>query len=192
MGKSRRSRSRASTSPRFFRCCNIHFAGFSEKRPSRVLPTITEMTVMFLFLAVRRKNKGQLIRGTDRLAAQAALTVLRTAFRARSERVHLVAGWSDVGYTIRQLRLRHRQRIEGFAQQLDSASLCHEVPGEQVMGRSPGRSGAPAPHILGEGLVRRLDQDAGIIRRKREVRIDFEQLVNKRANLAAAGVARFD
>ena len=29
-------------------CCKIHFAGFSEKRPSRVLPTMTEMTVMLL------------------------------------------------------------------------------------------------------------------------------------------------
>ena len=28
---------------RFFRRCKIHFAGFSEKRPSRVLPTMTEM-----------------------------------------------------------------------------------------------------------------------------------------------------
>src|SRR6267378_3931370 len=110
----------------------------------------------------------------------------------RSEGVHFIAGWSDVGYTIRQLRLRHRERIEGFAQQLDLASLCHQVPGEQMMGRSPGRSGAPAPYIFGERLVRRLDQDAGIIGREREVRIDFEQLVNKRANLAAAGVARFD
>src|ERR1700724_875950 len=61
-----------------------------------------------------------------------------------------------------------------------------------MMGHSPGRSGAPAPYILGERLVRRLNQDAGIIRREREVRIDFEQIVNKRANLAAAGVARFD
>src|SRR6266852_6388852 len=108
-----------------------------------------------------------------------------TIVRSRSERVHLVAGWSDIGYTIRQLRLRHRQRIEGFAQQLDPASLCHQVPGEQMMGRSPGRSGAPAPYIFGERLVRRLDQDTGIIRREREVRIDFEQLANKCANLAA-------
>src|SRR5258706_5201367 len=60
IGKSRRSRSRASTPSRFFRCCKIHFAGFSEKRPSRVLPTIAEMTVMRLLLAVRRK-KGRLI-----------------------------------------------------------------------------------------------------------------------------------
>src|SRR5216683_2671731 len=56
IGKSRRSRSRASTPPRFFRCCRIHFAGFSEKRPSRVLPTMTEMTVILLILAVRQKH----------------------------------------------------------------------------------------------------------------------------------------
>jgi hypothetical protein len=64
----------------------------------------------------------------------------------------LVAGWSDVGYTIRQLCLRHHQRIEGFAQQLDPASLCHQVPGEQMMSRSAGRRGAPTSYILGEGL----------------------------------------
>src|SRR5207244_12086153 len=57
--------------------------------------------------------------------------------RARSERVHLVAGWCDIGNSIRQLRLRHRQRIEGFAQQLDLTSLCHQVPSEQLMERSP-------------------------------------------------------
>src|SRR5260370_40787008 len=34
----------------------IHFAGFSEKRPSRVLPTMTEMTVMLLILAIRRTH----------------------------------------------------------------------------------------------------------------------------------------
>jgi hypothetical protein len=34
--------------------------------------------VMFLFLAIRRKDRGQWIRGTDRLAAQAALTILHT------------------------------------------------------------------------------------------------------------------
>ena len=78
---------------------------------------------------------------------------------ARSEWVRLVVGWSDVGYTIRQLCLRHRQQIEGFAQQLDPASLCHQVPGEQMMSRSPGRRGAPTPYILGDGLVRRLDRD---------------------------------
>src|SRR5712672_2948477 len=65
----------------------------------------------------------------------------------RSEGVHFIAGWSDVGYTIRQLRLRHRERIEGFAQQLDLASLCHQVPGEQMMGRSPGRSGTGVRYI---------------------------------------------
>src|SRR6266849_10340458 len=62
IGKSRRSRSRASTPSRFFRCCKIHFAGLSEKRPSRVLPTMTEMTVMLLLLTVSRKKKGRLIR----------------------------------------------------------------------------------------------------------------------------------
>src|SRR5882672_3786376 len=46
IGKSRRSSSRASTPRRFFKCCSIHCAGFSENRPCRVLPTITEMTVM--------------------------------------------------------------------------------------------------------------------------------------------------
>src|ERR1700730_796012 len=58
IGKSRRSRSRASTPSRFFRCWKIHFAGFSEKRPSRVLPIMTEMTVMLLLLTVSRKKKG--------------------------------------------------------------------------------------------------------------------------------------
>src|ERR1700730_9862136 len=51
IGKSRRSRSRASTPSRFFRCCRIQCAGLSEKRPSRVLPTMTEMTGMILLLA---------------------------------------------------------------------------------------------------------------------------------------------
>src|SRR5260221_7391499 len=87
----------------------------------------------------------------------------------RSEGVHFIAGSSDVGYTIRQLRLRHRERIEGFAQQLDLASLCHQVPGEQMMGRSPGRSGTGVRYILGECLFRRLDQDSGIVRGEREV-----------------------
>src|SRR3981189_3903429 len=97
----------------------------------------------------------------------------------RSEGVHFIAGWSDVGYTIRQLRLRHRERIEGFAQQLDLAGLCHQVPGEEMMGGPTGRRRAPTSYVLGEGLVRRLDQDAGIIRREREVGIDFEQPLNK-------------
>src|SRR5712691_6866907 len=56
IGKSRRSRSRASTPLRFFRCCKIHFAGFSENRPSRVLPTMTEMTVMLLTLSVTQST----------------------------------------------------------------------------------------------------------------------------------------
>src|SRR5438445_11747266 len=53
--------------------------------------------------------------------------------RTRSERVHLVAGSSDIGDSIRQLRLRHRQRIEGFAQQLDLTSLSQQVPGDQMV-----------------------------------------------------------
>jgi hypothetical protein len=36
-----------------------------------VLPTMTEMTVMLLLLAVRRKKKGGLTRETDCLSAQA-------------------------------------------------------------------------------------------------------------------------
>src|ERR1700730_2523194 len=58
IGKSRRSSSRASTPSRFFKCCRIHCAGFSEKRPSRVLPTMTEMTVMLLLLAVRKLGRA--------------------------------------------------------------------------------------------------------------------------------------
>src|SRR5207244_6223701 len=90
--------------------------------------------------------------------------------RARSERVHLVAGWCDIGNSIRQLRLRHRQRIEGFAQQLDLTSLCHQVPSEQLMERSPRRSSARVCHILGERLFRRLDEDMDIGRGECEVR----------------------
>jgi len=82
--------------------------------------------------------------------------------RTQSERVHLVAGRSDIGGSIRQLRLRHRQRVEGFAQQLDLTSLCHQIPSEQMMDRSPGRSGACVRHILGERLLRRLDEDSGL------------------------------
>src|SRR6266850_3005768 len=104
----------------------------------------------------------------------------------RSEGVHFIAGWSDIGNTIRQLRLRHRQRIEGFAQQLDLASLCHQVTSEQVMDCSPGRSGARVRNILGESLLRRLDEDMDIVSREREVRIELEQLLNERGDLAAA------
>ena len=109
--------------------------------------------------------------------------------RTRSERLHLVAGSSDIGDSIRQLRLRHRQRIEGHAQQLDLTSLGHQVPGEQMMERSPGRSGARVRHILGEGLFRRLDEDMDIVRREREVRIECQQLVKEPRDLTAAGVA---
>jgi DNA-binding transcriptional LysR family regulator len=46
--------------------------------------------------------------------------------------VHLVSGWSDIGDSIRQLRLRHRQRVKCFANQLDLTRLGHHVPGEQM------------------------------------------------------------
>src|SRR5580765_7060983 len=56
MGKSRRSRSRAATSFRLRRCWKIHWEGFSENRPSRVLPTITEMIVMCFISSVWMRN----------------------------------------------------------------------------------------------------------------------------------------
>ena len=56
---------------------------------------------------------------------------------------------------------------------LDLTSLCHQVPSEQMMERSPGRSGARVRHILGERLLRRLDEDMDVVRREREVRIKF-------------------
>src|SRR6266851_10450357 len=115
-----------------------------------------------------------------------------TLARTRSEGVHLVAGWSDIGDSIRQLRLRHRQRIEGFAQQRYLTSLCHQVPSEQMMERSPGRSRTRVRYILGERLFRRLDEDMDVVRREREVRVEFEQLAKERGDLAAARVARFD
>jgi hypothetical protein len=65
-------------------------------------------------------------------------------------------------------------------------------PSEQMMGRSPGRGGARVRHILGERLFRRLDEDVDIVRCEREVRIEFEQLVKQRGDLAAASVARPD
>src|SRR5258705_7882756 len=103
--------------------------------------------------------------------------------------VHLIARRSDIGDSIRQLRLRHRQRIEGFAQQADLTSLCHQVPSEQVMDRAPSLSGARVRHVLGERLFRRRDEDMDIVRREREVRIEFEKLLKQRADLAAASVA---
>src|SRR5258705_13634286 len=78
MGKSRRSRSRASTPSRFFRCCKIHRAGFSEKRPSRVLPTMTEMTVMLLILLSAERKKA--VTGAHCFSADARLSVQRTLF----------------------------------------------------------------------------------------------------------------
>src|ERR1700741_3380036 len=56
MGKSRRSRSRAATSFRLRSCWKIHREGFSENRPSRVLPTITEMIVMCFISSVWIRN----------------------------------------------------------------------------------------------------------------------------------------
>jgi len=71
--------------------------------------------------------------------------------------MHLIARRSDIGDSIRQLRLCHRQRIEGFAQQADLAILSHQVPSEQMMDRAPRRSGARVRHVLGKRLFRRLD-----------------------------------
>ena len=93
---------------------------------------------------------------------------------------------------MRQLRLRHRQRIEAFAQQFDLTTLRHQISSEQLMERSAGRSGPPAPHILGERLFRRLDEDASIVRAEREIRIEFQQLVNEPRDLTAASVAGCD
>src|SRR6478735_4093878 len=62
IGKSRRSSSRESTPSRFFRWSKIHFAGFSEKRPSRVLPTMTEMTVIYFCSLTLSAFRFQLIR----------------------------------------------------------------------------------------------------------------------------------
>src|SRR5438445_13690027 len=93
--------------------------------------------------------------------------------RAQSERVHLVAGWCDIGNSIRQLRLRHRQRIEGFAQQLDLTSLCHKVPCEQMMEHSPCRRGVRVRDILGKRLFRSLYEDTGLVRREHRYLVEF-------------------
>src|ERR1700754_396793 len=156
---------------------------FAVASPMPLLPPVMRAifpsSLFMLFSLVRRFS--------FRLAVPADVDT-----SGRSEGVHLVAGRSDVGDAIRQLRLRHRQRVEGFAQQFDLAGLRHQVSGEQVMGGSPGRGGARVRPVLGEGLFRRLDQDACIVRRECEVRIDFQQLANQRGDLAAAGVASFD
>src|SRR6185295_2588371 len=94
----------------------------------------------------------------------------------RSKRVHDITGWSDIGDSIRQLRLRHGQRVESFAQQLDLPSFCHQVPSEQMMKNTPGRSGARVRHILGECLFRGINENTSIVRREREVRIELKQL----------------
>src|SRR5882762_10384632 len=61
-----------------------------------------------------------------------------------------------------------------------------------MMEHSPGRRGVGVRHILGERLFRRLDEDTGLVRREREVRIEFEQLPKEGGDLAAASVARSD
>ena len=73
---------------------------------------------------------------------------------------------------MRQLRLRHRQRIEGFAQQADLTILYHQVPSKQMMDRAPRRSGARVRHVLSERLFRRPDQDRDFVPSEREVRLE--------------------
>src|SRR6478736_1377817 len=60
------------------------------------------------------------------------------------------------------------------------------------MERSTGGSCAPMPHILRERLLRRLDEDTGIVRPERKVRIEFQQLVNEPRDFTAASVPRCD
>src|SRR6202040_1713091 len=91
IGKPQRSRSRASTPSRFFSCCKIHFAGFSEKRPSRVLPTMTEMTVMPLLLAVGLDhnigafpNRGSLYFSIQTIVCVDTYYILTTRYRGVS------------------------------------------------------------------------------------------------------------
>ena len=91
-----------------------------------------------------------------------------------------------------QLRLRHRERIEAFPQQLNLTILGLQVPREQLMERSAGRGGASVSHILGERFFRRLDENTGVVRPEVEVRIKFQQLVNEPRDLTPASVARFD
>src|SRR4029077_2143240 len=125
-------------------------------------------------------------------AGSAASRCLVVTMVYQSERVNVIARWSDVRDSVRQLRLRHRQGIEGFAQQLDLAPICYQVPGEQVMDCSPSLSSAGVRDILGEGFFRRLNEYLNIVRREREVRIEFEQLLKQRGNLAAPPVARLN
>src|SRR6476659_9123653 len=60
------------------------------------------------------------------------------------------------------------------------------------MERSTGGSCAPMPHILRERLLRRLDEDTGIVRPERKVRIEFQQLVNEPRDFTAASMPRCD
>jgi hypothetical protein len=106
--------------------------------------------------------------------------------------VHLVAGRPDIGDAIRQLRLGHRQWVEGLAEQFDFTGLCHEVPCEQLMEHSVGRGRARVYYILGERLVRRLDEDMDVVRCERKIRVEFEQLAKKRGDFTAARVAGFN
>jgi len=59
---------------------------------------------------------------------------------------------------MRQLRLRHRQRIEAFAQQFDLASFGYQVASEQLMKRSAGGCSATLPHILGSRSDRKMEK----------------------------------
>jgi len=83
---------------------------------------------------------ADVIRRIDSASIDGGLDLRKT--RTQSKRVHLLAGWPDIGNSFWQLRLRHGQRIESLAQQLDLIRLCHQVPSEQMVDRSPSRSGA--------------------------------------------------
>src|SRR6266478_674378 len=177
-----------------FRFCIVPPSGSCDERSLRARRARPGARCVFypvsrllLYYSPRRQASPPL-----RALKQAIWTARGRQGRTRSERVHLVAGSSDIGDSIRQLRLRHRQRIEAFAQQLDLTSPRHQVPCEQMMEHSPGRRGVRVRHILGERLFRRLDEDTGLVRREREVRVEFEQLPKECGDLAAASVARSD
>src|SRR5882757_3747960 len=88
------------------------------------------------------------------------------------ERMYLSARGAYSGHSSWQLRLRHRQWIEAFAEQLDLARVRNQVAGEQLVEQSTGRSGGHVRHILGERLVRCFDENRGIVRREGNVRIE--------------------